>query len=111
MKVALICLLVLINAITAEDDISEINDSLIEKHFKVLFYACRDWLLQNEDANGDGQVSLAEIKKAAEKQSGGRMPAETLELLKKNFEHTDINSDGFLSLEGIPHFSLSSRNP
>uniref|UniRef100_A0A1I7ZPD7 EF-hand domain-containing protein n=1 Tax=Steinernema glaseri TaxID=37863 RepID=A0A1I7ZPD7_9BILA len=95
MKFAVVALLACLAAVTLavprlpRQAVPEITDALIEQQFKI------------EDANGDGFITLAELKKSAEKQGGGPLPKDISAIIEENFKATDANKDGKLSLAEV----------
>ncbi|KAK0410588.1 hypothetical protein QR680_005215 [Steinernema hermaphroditum] len=88
MKFAVVALACLV-AVAFSQEIPEITDALIEQQFKI------------EDSNGDGFITLAELKKSAEKQGGGPLPKDIAQIIEENFKATDANKDGKLSLAEV----------
>src|SRR5437868_3870580 len=54
-------------------------------------------LFEKADANGDGKVSLAEFKQAAESAPGGKLK----EHAEQMFKRLDANGDGYITKDEI----------
>lgn len=60
------------------------------------------------DSNGDGQISLPELREAMKKLMGEQV---TNREINEILQDADLNGDGLVDFEGERNFSLHQRDP